>query len=226
MPSATARAGRSACLSPPGPFSAMQTSPVRRRVSDDIGARALLSSLPKAGWLLGDRGYDAGGFREALKDKGARLYPRSKAAQEACEIRQTPLQAAQPYRDHVRQAQGLEARRNTLRQVPRGIPVSNRPRGVSHLLVMNPAPNHGICLRGIRPLALMGSANQVPFGLAGKDARDIRRGVLIVAADRCTIISQVLLTRVSQLGSDSPWRIRLFPCQNSPDVNRPGFAGG
>lgn len=29
------------------------------QVSDYIGARALLSSLPKVDWLLGDRGYDA-----------------------------------------------------------------------------------------------------------------------------------------------------------------------
>jgi len=41
-------------------------------VSDYIGARALLSSLPKVDWLLGDRGYDADWFREALKDKGIR----------------------------------------------------------------------------------------------------------------------------------------------------------
>ena len=27
--------------------------------SDDIGARALLSSLPNVEWMLGDRGYDA-----------------------------------------------------------------------------------------------------------------------------------------------------------------------
>ncbi len=40
------------------------------QVSDYIGARALLSSLPKVDWLLGDRGYDADWFREALKDKG------------------------------------------------------------------------------------------------------------------------------------------------------------
>ena len=40
------------------------------QVSDYIGARALLSSLPDAEWLLGDRGYDADWFREALKDKG------------------------------------------------------------------------------------------------------------------------------------------------------------
>ena len=39
------------------------------QVSDYTGAAALLSSLPKAGWLLADRGYDADWFREALKDK-------------------------------------------------------------------------------------------------------------------------------------------------------------
>ena len=40
--------------------------------SDYIGAWALLSRLPKVKWLLGDRGYDAGWFREALHDKGIR----------------------------------------------------------------------------------------------------------------------------------------------------------
>ncbi len=49
----------------------------------------------------------------------------------------------------------------------------------------------------LRPLALMGSANQVPYSLAGCDARDIRRGVLVLAADLCTIISRVLLIRQS-----------------------------
>ncbi len=38
-------------------------------VSDYTGARALVSSLPAADWLLGDRGYDAGWFREALANK-------------------------------------------------------------------------------------------------------------------------------------------------------------
>ena len=42
------------------------------QVSDYIGAKALLSSLPDVDWLLGDRGYDADWFREALKDKGIR----------------------------------------------------------------------------------------------------------------------------------------------------------
>jgi len=39
-------------------------------VSDYIGARALMSSLPKADWLLADRGYDADWFRNGLKDMG------------------------------------------------------------------------------------------------------------------------------------------------------------
>ena len=41
-------------------------------VSDYIGARELLSSLPDVVWLLGDCGYDADWFREALKDKEIR----------------------------------------------------------------------------------------------------------------------------------------------------------
>ncbi|QIE43107.1 IS5 family transposase (plasmid) [Rhodobacteraceae bacterium SC52] len=40
------------------------------QVSDYTGARALVSSLPSADWLLGDRGYDADWFREALVEKG------------------------------------------------------------------------------------------------------------------------------------------------------------
>lgn len=43
------------------------------QVSDYTGAAALLGSLPKADWLLADRGYDADWFREALKDKGIRV---------------------------------------------------------------------------------------------------------------------------------------------------------
>ena len=40
------------------------------QVSDYTGAAALLDSLPKAQWMLADRGYDADWFRDALKDKG------------------------------------------------------------------------------------------------------------------------------------------------------------
>ena len=40
------------------------------QVSDYIGAKALPSSLPDVGWLLGNRGYEADWFRDTLKDKG------------------------------------------------------------------------------------------------------------------------------------------------------------
>ena len=40
------------------------------QVSDYKGAAALLNSLPKADWLLADRGYDADWLRKALQDKG------------------------------------------------------------------------------------------------------------------------------------------------------------
>ena len=40
------------------------------QVSDHTGARALMNSLPAADWLLGDRGYGADWFREALVDMG------------------------------------------------------------------------------------------------------------------------------------------------------------
>ncbi len=40
------------------------------QVSDYTGAAALLDNLPKAQWLLGDRGYDADWFRNALEAKG------------------------------------------------------------------------------------------------------------------------------------------------------------
>ena len=43
------------------------------QVSDYIGAAALLDSLPRAQWLLGDRGYDADWFRDALQAKGITL---------------------------------------------------------------------------------------------------------------------------------------------------------
>ncbi len=40
------------------------------KVSDYMGAAALLDDLPKAQWLLGERGYNADWFRDALQAKG------------------------------------------------------------------------------------------------------------------------------------------------------------
>ena len=62
------------------------------QVSDYIGARALLSSLPKIEWLLGDRGHDAWLVQRSVERQGdTRCYPGSEAAQEARKMRQAPL---------------------------------------------------------------------------------------------------------------------------------------
>jgi transposase len=42
------------------------------QISDYTGAAALLDDLPKAQWMLADRGYDAEWFRDALEQKGIR----------------------------------------------------------------------------------------------------------------------------------------------------------
>jgi len=50
------------------------------QISDYTGARALVSSLPSADWLMGDRGYDADWFREALIDRDQALHSRAEVA--------------------------------------------------------------------------------------------------------------------------------------------------
>ena len=50
------------------------------QVSDCTGARALMNSLPAAGWLLVGRGYDAEWFRETVVDRRvARCIPQLKS---------------------------------------------------------------------------------------------------------------------------------------------------
>ena len=58
------------------------------QISDYTGAAALLDDLPKAQWLLGDRGYDADWFRDALHGEGHQaLHPRSKIPESTHQIR-------------------------------------------------------------------------------------------------------------------------------------------
>jgi transposase len=52
----------------------------RRQISDYTGTAALLDDLPKAQWLLGDRGYDADWFRDALQEKS--VHPGAEIAQQ------------------------------------------------------------------------------------------------------------------------------------------------
>lgn len=57
---------------------------VAGQVSDYTGATALLDDLPKAQWLLGDRGYDADWFRDALQANGIEpRIPRRKSRLES-----------------------------------------------------------------------------------------------------------------------------------------------
>lgn len=57
------------------------------QVSDYIGAAALLDELPKAQWLLADRGYDADWFRDAGPRKGYHaLHPRPEIPEQGCQI--------------------------------------------------------------------------------------------------------------------------------------------
>ena len=64
------------------------------QVSDYTGAKALVSNLPAAEWLLGDRGYDADWFREALVNIGAdkALHSRAKVTKQSHQVRQAAIQ--------------------------------------------------------------------------------------------------------------------------------------
>ena len=86
------------------------------QTSDYIGARALLSSIPKAEDLLGDRGHDADWFRNALSDrqKDFAVHTISCRLQSPDLARCRPLLPAPQGRGHVRPSQGLAADRNAL----------------------------------------------------------------------------------------------------------------
>lgn len=110
------------------------------QVSDYTGAAALLDGLPKADWLLGDRGYDADWFRDALEEKGITpCIPGRKSRNKPVRY-DKPIQKPQQDRDHVRSSQRLEARRNTLRQVPDRLPICRRARRHRPVLDMSPDP--------------------------------------------------------------------------------------
>jgi transposase len=66
------------------------------QISDYAGAAALLDELPKAQWMLADRGYDADRFRDALQRKGIKpCIPGRKSQSD--KIRQAKIQASQPH---------------------------------------------------------------------------------------------------------------------------------
>jgi transposase len=99
------------------------------QVSDYTGAAALLDDLPKAQWMLGDRGYDADWYRDAL-------HSGPKIPEHRHQIRQAPLPKPEPYRDYVRPSEGLASRRHTLRSMPDRLLFCHRPRRNRHLLAL------------------------------------------------------------------------------------------
>jgi hypothetical protein len=85
------------------------------QTSDYIGAAALLSTLPKAGMLLADRGYDADLLRNALilldiqPCIAIAIDPQGRYS-----ARQNSLQNAPQNREHVRTPEGLAQDRHAL----------------------------------------------------------------------------------------------------------------
>ena len=106
-------------------------------MSDHNGAFLLLSSLPKAKELLGDKGYDSNWFRQALIERGiTSLHPAAIQPQGPDQLRQDALQAAPQNRERLRPHQGLAAHRYPLRPMRPHLHVSHLHRRNLLLLVV------------------------------------------------------------------------------------------
>ena len=110
------------------------------QVSDYIGAAALLSSLPQVDWLLGDRGYDADWFRDALKDKGiCACIPGRKQRKKP--VKYDKRRYKRRNRIEIMFGRLKDWRRgNPIRPMPEGLPLSHHARLYRHLLAMSPDP--------------------------------------------------------------------------------------
>ena len=107
------------------------------QMSDYKGAALMLPVLPKARELLGDKGYDADWFRQALAERGINsLHTVQIQSQEACQPRPRTLSPAAQDREHVRKAQGLAAHSHSLRPMRPHLHVRHLNRGHSHFLAL------------------------------------------------------------------------------------------
>jgi transposase len=107
------------------------------QASDHIGAAALLSSLPRAEWLLADRGYDADWFRDALKDKEIKpCIPSRKSRSKS--IKHDKRRYKRRNRIKIMFGRLKDWRRVSprLRQMPQGFPLSHRSRRNRHVLAI------------------------------------------------------------------------------------------
>jgi IS5 family transposase len=109
--------------------------------SDYIGARALLDGLPPAKHMLADRDYDADWDREALEESAMKPCIPSRKGRKAPILHDEARdRQRQQDREQLCLPQGLATRRNPLRQMPEGLPVSSCSRRPRHGLVVNPDP--------------------------------------------------------------------------------------
>ena len=108
------------------------------QVSDYRGAATVLPDLPDANVLIADKGYDNDWFREALTDLGIEPCIPGRANRKVpIPYDAGPLQAAQPHRAHVRQAQGLAPHRHPIRPLRPHLHERDLYRRNRHLLVMS-----------------------------------------------------------------------------------------
>ncbi len=107
------------------------------QVSDYIGAAALLDELPKAQWLLGDRGYDADWFRDALEEKGTKpCIPGRKSRNEPIKYDKRRYRRRNRIEIMFGRLQGLAPRRYPLRPLPHRLLLRHCARRHHHLLAM------------------------------------------------------------------------------------------
>ncbi len=107
------------------------------QVSDYTGAAALLDDLPKAQWLLGDRGYDADWFRDALEAKGIQPYiPGSRSRNEPVRYDKRRYRRRSRIEIMFGRLKGSAPRRHSLRPLPNRLLLCRRARGHRHLLAL------------------------------------------------------------------------------------------
>ena len=106
------------------------------QVSDYTGAAALLDDLPPAQWMLGDHGYDADWYRDALQAKGITpCIPRQKSSIKPVKYDKRRYRSRSRI-DHVWPSQGLAPCRHTLRSMSNRLLLSHRTRRNRHLLAL------------------------------------------------------------------------------------------
>ena len=121
------------------------------QTSDYTGAAALVRSLPQAGVLLADRGYDANWFRNALTDMGIQpCIPSRKNRKVPIEHDADLYKKRHKIENTFARNQRLAQSRHPLRPMRRPLPLSLRPCRYRHVLAMSPDPRTGC--NGQRPL--------------------------------------------------------------------------